>query len=60
MALEKCIAASIAYASTKSIGDRAYGSMLLTLDDSEEVVRTAIDFLTQTPDVAAQEVDFHV
>ena len=60
MALEKGIAASIAYASTKSIGDRAYGSMLLTLDDSEEVVRTAIDFLTQTPDVAAQEVDFHV
>ena len=60
MALEKGIAASIAYASTKSIGYRAYGSMLLTLDDSEEVVRTAIDFLTQTPDVAAQEVDFHV
>ena len=60
MALEKGIAASIAYASTKSIGDRAYGSMLLTLDDSEEVVRTAIDFLTQTPDVAAQEGDFHV
>ena len=60
MALEKGIAASIAYASTKSIGDRAYGSMLLTLDDSEEVVRTAIEFLTQTPDVAAQEVDFHV
>ena len=60
MALEKGIAASIAYASTKSIGDRAYVSMLLTLDYSEEVVRTAIDFLTQTPDVAAQEVDFHV
>ncbi len=60
MALEKGIAASIAYASTKSIGDRAYGSMLLTLGNSEEEVRTAIEFLTQTPDVAAQEVDFHV
>ena len=60
MALEKGIAASIAYASTKSIGGRAYGSMLLTLGDSQEEVQTAIAFLTQTPDVAAQEVDFYV
>lgn len=60
MAVEKGIQASIAYASTKSIGDRAYGSMLLSVGTSDEDVRTAIEFLTQTPDVAAQEVDVYV
>ena len=60
MAVEKGIQASIAYASTKSIGDKAYGSMLLSAGTSEENVRTAIAFLTQTPDVAAQEVDVYV
>ena len=60
MAVEKGIQASIAYASTKSIGDKAYGSMLLSVGTSEENVRTAIAFLTQTPDVAAQEVDVYV
>ena len=60
MAVEKGIQASIAYASTKSIGDKAYGSMLLSVGTSEENVRTAIEFLTQTPDVAAQEVDVYV
>ena len=60
MAVEKGIQASIAYASTKSIGDKAYGSMLLSVGTSEENVRTAIAFLTETPDVAAQEVDVYV
>ena len=60
MAVEKGIQASIAYASTKSIGDRAYGSMLLSVGTSDADVRTAIEFLTQTSDVAAQEVDVHV
>ena len=60
MAVEKGIQASIAYASTKSIGDRAYGSMLLSVGTSDTDVRTAIEFLTQTPDVAAQEVDVYV
>ena len=60
MAVEKGIQASIAYASTKSIGDRAYGSMLLSVGTSDADVRTAIEFLTQTPDVAAQEVDVYV
>ena len=60
MAVEKGIQASIAYASTKSIGDRAYGSMLLSVGTSDADVRTAIEFLTQTSDVAAQEVDVYV
>ena len=56
MAVEKGIQASIAYASTKSIGERAYGSMLLSVGPDEEAVKTAIAYLTQTPDVIAQEV----
>ena len=56
MAVEKGIQASIAYASTKSIGEKAYGSMLLSVGPDEEAVKTAIAYLTQTPDVIAQEV----
>ena len=56
MAVEKGIQASIAYASTKSIGEKAYGSMLLSVGPDEEAVKTAIEYLTQTPDVIAQEV----
>lgn len=56
MAVEKGIEASISYASTKSIGGRAYGSMLLSIAGGEQDVRTAIEYMTQTPDVIAQEV----
>lgn len=60
MAVEKGIEASIAYASTKSIGDKAYGSMLLSVGGAEDAVQTAIAYLTQTPDVSAEEVERHV
>ena len=59
MAVEKGIEANIVYASTKSIGGKAYGSMLLSIADDEQNVRTAIAYLTQTPDVIAQEVTIH-
>ena len=60
MAVEKGIEASIAYASTKSIGDRAYGSMLLGLTGGDEKVRDAIEYLKRTPDVLAEEVSLDV
>ena len=60
MAVEKGIEANIAYASAKSIGDKVYGSMLLTVGTADEDVQTAIAYLTQTPDVIAQEVVSHV
>lgn len=60
MALEKGIPASIAYASTKSIGGKAYGSMLLGIPGDDDTVKTAIDYLTGTPDVLAEEVAVHV
>lgn len=60
MALEKGIAANIVYASTKSIGKKAYGSMLLGISDGSEAVKTALDYLRQTPDVLAEEVTAYV
>ncbi len=59
MALEKGIAANIAYASTRSIGGKAYGSMLLSIDGDDSAVRTAIQYMTSTPDVLAEEVSIN-
>ena len=56
MAVEKGIQASIVYASTKSIGDKAYGLMLLGLPDDDSIVGTAIAYLTQTQGILAEEV----
>lgn len=60
MAVEKGIEANIVYASTRSIGGRAYGSMLLGITGDNEVVNTAIGYLTDTPDVLAEEVEVNV
>lgn len=60
MAVEKGIEANIAYASTKSIGGKAYGSMLLGVTGNETTVHTAIQYLTDTPDVLAEEVAVNV
>lgn len=56
MAIEKNILANIAYASTRSIGDRAFGSMLLSISGGDEQVKCAVDFLQEIPDVIAEEV----
>lgn len=60
MAVEKGIEASIAYASTKSIGGKAYGSMLLGINGNDETVAAAIKYLADTPDVLAEEVAVNV
>ena len=60
MAVEQGIEANIAYASAKSIGDKVYGSMLLSVGTSDAEVQTAIAYLTRTPDVIAQEVGTNV
>lgn len=60
MAVQKGIEANIAYASTKSIGNKAYGSMLLGISGSDKDVKTAIDFLSNTPDVIVEEVQLNV
>lgn len=60
MAVEKGIEANIAYASTKSIGGKAYGSMLLGVTNDNTVVNTAIQYLTNMTDVLAEEVEVNV
>ena len=60
MAVEKGIEANIAYASTKSIGGKAYGSMLLGIAGDDTVLQTAIEYLTNIPDVLAEEVAVNV
>ncbi len=60
MAVEKGIEANIAYASTKSIGGKVYGSMLLGLPKDKRIVLDAIEYLTQIPDIIAEEVQSRV
>lgn len=59
MARDIGIEANIAYASTKSINNKAYGSMLLTFR-SDDDVRQAIDYLEPIPNITVQEVTRHV
>ena len=56
MATEIGVEANIAYASTRSIVGRAYGSMLLSIEDKNDDLARAICYLTQDGDITAQEV----
>lgn len=60
MAMEEQIAATILSASTRSIGDKAYGNMLLGISGNEDVVRRAMEYLGSIPDVLVEEVTDHV
>lgn len=60
MAVEKGIEANIAYASTRTIEGREYGSMLLGVRGGGETVREAVAYLTQSPNVLAEEVEVDV
>ncbi len=59
MALEQGIAANIAYASTRAIGERMFGSMLLGVTGGDGPVSRAVAYLTEMPDVLAEEVTRH-
>ena len=56
MALKEGIEASICYASTKSIGGKAYGTMLLAVKNEQNNLERAIKFLSQSEDISAEEV----
>ena len=56
MAVEKGIEANIAYASTRTIDGREYGSMLLGIRDGEAALREAIAYLNAEEGVMAEEV----
>ena len=56
MAMEENIAASILSASTRSIGDKAYGNMLLGISGGGEQTQRALDYLGSLPDIFVEEV----
>ena len=59
MAIDEKIAANILYASTKCLGDKVYGNMLLGLPEEEETVQRAVKYLTGTGNVLVTEVTEH-
>ena len=60
MAMEERIVASILGASTRSIGDKAYGNMLLGITGDDEMVHRAMEYLRGIEDVLVEEVTDHV
>ena len=59
MAAEKGICANIAYASTRTIGDKMFGSMLLSFPTSWEA-EEALKYMAQNEDIIAEEVKRNV
>ncbi|MGN0492336.1 MAG: methionine ABC transporter ATP-binding protein [Acutalibacteraceae bacterium] len=56
MAMERNIAASILSASTRSIGGRVYGNMLLGIPGGREQLESALGYLKEIPDIFSEEV----
>ena len=59
MAMEVGVAASILGASTRSVGERAYGYILLEIPGGPDELAKAVNFLRKTPDVTVSvEVNY--
>ncbi len=59
MAIDCGIAASILSASTRSVGDKAYGYMLLEIPGGPDELSAAVKYLKQAPDVSVSvEVNY--
>ena len=56
MAIEENIIASILFASTRSLGDKAYGNMLLGISGGKEQMEKAVAYLRRIPDIHVEEV----
>ena len=56
MAMEENIAASILSASTRSLGDKVYGNMLLGIPGDRSVLDRAMEYLGKTPNIYVEEV----
>ena len=56
MAMEENIMASILFASTRSLGDKAYGNMLLGISGGKEQMEKAVAYLRRIPDISVEEV----
>ena len=60
MALDEGISANILYASTRFIGDKVFGRMLLGLPRDNDDADRAIDYLHRSGDIFAEEVERNV
>ena len=56
MASEKHLLVNILSASTRSIEDRAYGSMLLGVPGGEAQLKATVEYLQSVPDILVEEV----
>ena len=56
MAIDIGIAANILAASTRCLGDKVYGNMLLGVEGRDETVAAAKEYLTKVGDVVVEEV----
>ena len=59
MAMDENIAASILSASTRSLGDKAYGNMLLGIPGGDEELQRALAYLQTIPEIFVEEVAHH-
>ncbi len=59
MAMDKNIPASIRSASTRSLGGKAYGNMLLSVTGDDALAQEAISYLREIPDIIAEEVEIN-
>lgn len=60
MAIDEKIAANILYASTRCLGDKVYGNMLLGLPDEEKIVERAVRYLNGMENIIITEVKGNV
>ena len=56
MAIDRGITANIMGASTKSIGNKAYGNILLSIPGDQSKVKEAMDYLQAMPNIIVEEV----
>ncbi len=56
MAMDKGVPANILSASTRSIGGKMYGNMLLGIPNDEKALETATAYLRQFPEIVVEEV----
>ena len=57
MAIDINVAASILYASTKSIGSKAYGNMMLGIPGGRDELNKALEYLKKIPGITVQEAN---
>ena len=60
MVIEHNIATNILYASTRSIGDKVYGNMLLGIPEKDDQVQRAVEYLNGINNLIVEEVKENV